>query len=490
MYAQMARAVERLPNRQESEMKMRKQRSTTALKTIFGLGLSVGLVAAPAFAQDESGGEAAPAEAAPAAETNVVPAPGASAAPAATEEAPAAEDKKADPIVSFQPAAQYRVRGELAGARDLSGDLGDNFIIHRARIGLGAKAGSVVSARLEIQDVRKWGFEMPLAGMPPDPTLFGFGAGGIDMHQGYLSTHFGGEDDAGGAFELRIGRQEISLDSQRLIGAVDWTMQGRSFDGARLLWDKGMTHGTVFATLVRDADATVDPDNNPIPDAFLFGFHLLLKPLKLFNAAPLILWDTNSVTEMSRVTAGARLNGADQGFSYDLEGYYQGANTANGLTTAFMAAARAGYTLDASMNPHFGAFVDYLSGDGNLDSTEGLSAFDTLYATNHKFYGFQDLFLNIPLHTQQQGLIDMGAKAKISEGAYSAELALHAFAPAENNSDQDAFYGIEPDLTFGYKLNKNLMAGGGFSYFFPMGGALGRGDTPTPWGFLQMWGSF
>jgi hypothetical protein len=463
---------------------MRKQSGKTSVNPLIGLALGAGLLAAPAFAQDD----AAP---------NKVPAPGAAAAAEEAAEEPAApaapaadEGKKDDPIVSFSPAAQYRVRGELAGAKDLSGDLGDNFIVHRARIGLGAKAGNHVSARLEIQDVRMWGFEMPLPGMPNDPTLFGFGAGGIDMHQGYLSAHFGGENEAGGAFELRIGRQEIALDSERLMGAVDWTMQGRSFDGVRLLWDKGMTHGTVFASMVRDSDATVDPDNNPIPDAYLFGFHLLLKPLKLFNAAPLIVWDTDSVAERSRVTAGARLNGADQGFSYDLEGYYQGANTAGGLTTAFMAAARAGYTLDASMNPYFGGFVDYLSGDGNLDGTEGLSAFDTLYATNHKFYGYQDLFLNIPLHTQQQGLIDFGAKTQVSEGAYSAELALHFFAPAENNSDQDPFFGIEPDLTFGYKLNKNLKAGGGLSYFFPMGGALMRGNTPTPWGFLQIWGNF
>jgi hypothetical protein len=234
----------------------------------------------------------------------------------------------------------------------------------------------------------------------------------------------------------------------------------------------------------------VDPDNNPIPDAMLFGFHLLLQPLKLFNAAPMILWDTNSLAERSRVTAGARINGKDQGFSYDVEAYYQGANVADGLTTAFMAAARAGYALDTTMHPAFGVFVDYLSGDGNLDSTDGLSAFDTLYATNHKFYGFQDLFLNLPLHTAGQGLIDFGGSAGVSEGAYSAKLIVHGFAPAENNSAEDAFYGVEPDLVFGYKLNKHLGAAAGLSYFFPMGGALGRGDTPTPWGFLQVVGAF
>lgn len=56
---------------------------------------------------------------------------------------------------------------------------------------------------------------------------------------------------------------------------------------------------------------------------------------------------------------------------------------------------------------------DYLS--GNSDGTNIGSKsnnFNTLYATNHKFYGYMDYFLNIPTDSKQRGLIDLYTRIK------------------------------------------------------------------------------
>ena len=39
-----------------------------------------------------------------------------------------------------------------------------------------------------------------------------------------------------------------------------------------------------------------------------------------------------------------------------------------------------------------------------------MKVFDTLFTTNHKFYGLADLFLNIPLQTDGRGLQDLAVK--------------------------------------------------------------------------------
>ena len=62
-------------------------------------------------------------------------------------------------------------------------------------------------------------------------------ADGFDLHQGYLEAR----DLFVPCFNVRAGRQEISLGEERLIGAVDWTQNARSLDGAVLTyaWDGG-----------------------------------------------------------------------------------------------------------------------------------------------------------------------------------------------------------------------------------------------------------
>ena len=54
----------------------------------------------------------------------------------------------------------------------------------------------------------------------------------FDLHQGYLQLV---APWRGSEIGLRAGRQEIALGNERLVGAVNWSNTGRTFDGARVM---------------------------------------------------------------------------------------------------------------------------------------------------------------------------------------------------------------------------------------------------------------
>ncbi len=114
---------------------------------------------------------------------------------------------------------QVRPRTEV---RDPAADGAQSFTSMRIRVTMAALLEDDVSIVIQLQDVRIFGEETN--------TLTDFSADNLDLHQGYIDM---------GRFQsahtaARIGRQEVNFGGQRLVGAVAWTQQARSFDGARI----------------------------------------------------------------------------------------------------------------------------------------------------------------------------------------------------------------------------------------------------------------
>ncbi len=133
-------------------------------------------------------------------------------------------------------------------------------------------------------------------------------------------------------------------------------------------------------------------------------------------------------------------------------------------------------------------WYDYLSGDDDPGDGE-TKVFDTLFATNHKFYGFADLFLNIPAHTGGLGLQDMAVKlAYRPEGPWSFGADLHSFRVAEEGSLSGAHLGEEIDLTGTYRYSSNATIQGGLSYIAQDDpwGELGRLSENMWWGYVML----
>ncbi len=145
------------------------------------------------------------------------------------------------------------------------------------------------------------------------------------------------------------------------------------------------------------------------------------------------LWaliDHALANERDRATITAHHKGKFGIFRYRVEGAYQ---------------LGSGVTLESAANLDIGLWFDILSGAEDAADTS-TKTFDTLFATNHKFYGMSDFFLNVPAHTQGKGLMDIALKASVKP-LKNLKFMLHGhyLLPQQARDGGDAF-GTEIDF--------------------------------------------
>ena len=87
-----------------------------------------------------------------------------------------------------------------------------------------------------------------------------------------------------GDHSLKIGRQMVALGGQRLIGAVEWTQQGRVFDGLQLLLAPSWGQVNLTAIQVAESDST---SGQFADDAYLTGAYATLDQLPVRQLGPL-----------------------------------------------------------------------------------------------------------------------------------------------------------------------------------------------------------
>ena len=447
----------------------------------------VAVLAEPAAAQPAVP-STAPVLAVAAAAPDTQPALAVPAAPAAPPTAAAASAPRLDSVTFF---GEVRTRGEYD--RPGSGTGGDGITMLRSRFGARAQFGGGTRLVVQLQDSRVFGQE---------PSTTAGSADQLDLHQGYL--------ELGGRWRsrdlaLRAGRQEIALGNERLIGAVGWSNAGRTFDGARLDLARGSAWrvAAFAATLAENGRrAPTASSGSTRGDASLFGVQLLRG-----GAEALLVHDRGvqfrSVDDVARTTAYVRYHSPTvSAASLALEGGYQfgsqrltaGAATLSQDIGAWMAAARLSRNATAGLPAALTLGVDWLSGD--VTPGDGrYGAFNTLYATNHKWYGTMDLFLDPAARTRDRGLVDgtAGAAVRLSPRA-SLRADVHGFwlataAPAGVTADARAL-GWETDLMLPVQLSPNSGLDLGFGLYRPGAAAesfgLGEQGAFRQWGFAQL----
>lgn len=368
------------------------------------------------------------------------------------------------------PLAQLRVRAEVVPDRTLSGATPELAFTQRARVG--AKASlDVVDLVVRVQDVRAWGSERVAEGLPPDPTIYGAVADGFSLHEAYAGVHLG-------ALEARVGRQEIVIGNERLVGNADWLQRGRAFDAVRLLGDHGDVAWSAFAALISSS-------SNAATFEVFGGAHLELQLAPWSKLSPIIANTSRAGDDVSLTTVGARVDGAAGGFAYDVEAYGQSTLAPDTRTTVgALLGARASYRFDTMLKPRIGVLTDVVS--GSAENASLFAPFNTLYATNHKFYGFQDMFTALPLHTKGRGLVDNAVSLSFAEGPWSVASVVHVFAPFATERLDVPLYGVEPDIVGSFKPTPNVALDLGCALFMPVGNALGRGTQPAAWSYAQL----
>ena len=355
----------------------------------------------------------------------------------------------------------------------------DGFTSMRIRANISAALERNVRVFIQLQDVRLFGEETN--------TLSDFRADNFDVHQGYVELQHSGAS----GLSARIGRQEVNLADQRLVGAVGWEQQGRAFDGVRVRAD--FSRGTVDFFGFKTGEATAV---SVVDDAEFVGAHARLTEIVggtldvfgYFNRA--LATSIRPDIDTKEGTFGVRLAGRQSRVRFRAEGAYQ-LGERNGVdVAAFMVAGSVGAQVTDRVS--ITGWYDYLSGDGDL--TDGTTrVFNTLFATNHLYYGLADVFLNIPAHTGARGLQDIAVK-----GAFTPRddvfvgVDVHEFLVARQGTLTSPRLGEEIDLTVRHRYSPNLSVQAGFSYIV-QGDAfaeLGRLTEDMVWSYLMLNATF
>ena len=358
--------------------------------------------------------------------------------------------------------------------KDFNSSTGANsFTELRSRLGVNFSVSKDLSGFVQIQDSRRFGNE---------PSTLS-DTKNLDLHQAYFNI----SQIFKLPFDVKIGRMELSYGSQRLIGAVGWHNVGRSFDGSVLKLVTKSVDIDFIGARTNESGLTSDT-----LDSFLFSAYGNLKVLNGYKVEPFIIGETRVHDNFDRFTVGLFIgDGNKVGFSNELDAAYQfGTQMKDVNIAAYMAAYNLKFTFDTGRKPMIGAGAAYLSGDDGEDATK-YKVFNTLYATNHKFYGYMDYFLNIPNNTYGKGLIDIHGKASIIPfSKFTLALAYHLFNSSKNftliNGNTSTNFGSEIDITLAYGYNEFVKFVGGFSYFTP--GDIfkeKRGEDSSTWTYLM-----
>jgi len=369
---------------------------------------------------------------------------------------------------------EIRPRYEL---RDPDGAAGgpDEFTSMRVRLGVEAVIDANLTVFAQLQDVRLWGEETS--------PLFDYRADNLDLHQGYI-RYRGEKLDW---LTATIGRMEATFGGERLIGPVAWTQQGQSFDGVRADIAHGRSDVAVIAYRIGEETAA-----SVAADRELYGTYATLRDIGPGSLDVYWLYDrTEGAVETDQHSLGTRYVFTVAG---DIEGRVEGTfqtGTRGAVdVAAYMLGARVGRRfLDGRAGVSL--WWDYLSGDDT--STAETEVFQTLFATNHKFYGLADVFLDLPSHTAGAGLQDLAVKLSWRPtDAIQIGADLHSFRAAKQGALSGNHFGEEIDLTVSHRYSDYLTATGGFSYVFQDVALAdaGRLSEDLKWFYLMLSASF
>jgi hypothetical protein len=388
----------------------------------------------------------------------------------------------------------------------------DTFLLQRFRLGATYKPVSWLKTYVQGQDTRE--IDSKRRNVP-----FVLGAEGddpIDLRQGFFEVGNPAE------FPLiaKVGRQEFIYGDERLIGAFDWNNFSRTFDAVKLRYQKDPQNFWVdaFVAHVVTIEAFGPHENSYMrfndsnwEDTFagIYGSlpvcpkqttELYFLYRNKADSDPLYLDQLGNRAraydiEQEVYTLGARLKslpGALAGFDYELEGAYQFGRDAGRIGAdypnpagkslehqAFAVETRVGYTLtDVPWKPRFGVEYSVASGDSDPNDDKDES-FLNLFPTNHKFYGYMDLFAWKNIHNPSVSL-KLAPHEKVSvqidghafwlytnEDSWYRANAVATVRPLDAAArDADKFVGTEVDLTVGYNPLRYLRILAGYSHFF------------------------
>ena len=339
------------------------------------------------------------------------------------------------------------------------------FISQRNRIGLNYSKGNKIMIGLQLQVINVWGKDPQIQQTSNDISLYEAWA------QLFLQRNL----------QLKIGRQILSYDDERILGALDWNNAGRKHDAALFRYQKGKFKTDIALAYNQNAERINgtffnDSVSQPYKSMEFAWMHYILTDEVSFSALLMNLDKQNRADSLLShlQTLGANAFLKNKKVSATASFYYQTGRAdlktkASQKTSAWMVSAYGNYSISKKFIAGIGS--DYLSGKGMDNSTPTVTNFNPLYGTHHKFYGNMDYFYVSSPH-KNTGLWDSYISTSLKPAANTTyQLTFHHFEAAEKIIDYkgrkvNSVLGNEADLSFQHQLHSGIKISGGYSQMF------------------------
>ncbi|WPR72790.1 alginate export family protein [Flavobacterium sp. NG2] len=348
------------------------------------------------------------------------------------------------------------------------------FVNQRSRLNFSYQQANSLNAFLSLQDARIWGSRDP-RGLD----------GTIQLFEAYI------EPTITPNFSIRIGRQRIAIDNQRLFAENEWRVNGNTYDAINFKYNKGKLISELIGSFNQTAERQSGTDftptqlsltpGNATPSTWSSYKALAVNYAKYeftpkFTGTTIVAADgyqskTDTEKILWRLTYGGRLEYTQGNWYTTTSGYLQsGRNTTDKTIKAWYLQPEIKYTIPKSLTIRLGAEI--LSGDrGTVETVD--HNFVPLYGVAHRFNGFMDFFIKFPTDLNNSGLTNpylfisktISPKLEISSNShlfYTQKTAVTA-----TNQELTKYMGYEHDLMLSYKPNSYTHIETGFSFALP-----------------------
>lgn len=413
------------------------------------------------------------------------------------------KNKEVDPAKekTFLVDLQMKTRAEYRnGYGNIPADnsVASAFVNQRSRLNLEYKQGNTFNAVLSLQDARVWGSHDP-RGLD----------GTIQLFEGYVEPYITPN------FSVRIGRQRLVYDNQRLFAENDWRINGASHDAVNFRYKKNKLSTEFAAAFNQTAERNFGTDFTPTELSITpangtastwssykaLAVHYLKYDLNPHISITTIIASDAYQDAVSkeqnywRFTYGGRLEYKSKQWYATANSYLQSGRNSSGKTIqSWYLQPELKYSTRNQFAVRLGAEI--LSGNnGTIGDVD--HSFVPLYGVAHRFNGFMDLFIKFPSDVSNAGLVNpylfftKTISPKFDIGSNSHLFYTQRQFKTTANEPMTKFMGYEHDLVFTYKPNSYTHLESGFSVALPTETMTavkktGNPDRVATWAYLQV----
>jgi hypothetical protein len=359
----------------------------------------------------------------------------------------------------FRPRAEYR-NGYQVLRNDSS--VAGGFVNQRSRLSLNYTLNNRFVLQFSIQDLRVWGQQ--------DPRSIG---ATLQAFEAWVEPYINDK------LSIRVGRQRLIYDNQRLFAENDWRLSGAVHDALNIRYNSQKISTELALAFNQLSESYFGTNYVPVGYTnykFLAVYHLRYQFSK--NTVVTIINSTDGFQLKDkpesynvRYTLGGRIEGTIGPLYGTFSGYYQGGENPSGTelsATYFQPEIR--YSSPSGTILRLG--FEYFSGSGNKTGISTDRSFVPLYGVAHRFNGSMDLITRFPTDVGGAGLVNpylFIVKAISPKFDFRADF--HTFHSQTSyyvdDKAIDRYLGFENDFLLTYKPVNALKIDAGFSYMLP-----------------------